>query len=374
MPQIPREKAEVIFEEWFGKVSKELPPEIVKIAKIKIGSVIIGLLSGDKTVKEAIGEFDKDLLYSAIKSGRRPLDVVKNMSILMEMVSSKIDDPEVFRNIVIILANYQAEFLNKLTDVYESRIREEFGRRKKVERVLKVLTKVSEAILKTESERALLEKVCQIIVDEGYAHAWIGYAKPDGSVEPVAGYGSDYFKSIEVRWDSSSLGQGPTGRAIRERKPTIQRSLKTRDYLWKDEAEKRGFGSSIALPLSYGKEVFGSLNVYAFEEDAFDEEERKLFERVAANLSYGIALIKIRKERERLLEQIRKNIEQFAILVDHIRNPLAAAQGFVELYVNDENAVKKIKEQFDRIVDLVEQLEKGWVESEKIREYLRKTL
>jgi len=374
MPQIPREKAEVIFEEWFGKVSKELPPEIVKIAKIKIGSVIIGLLSGDKTVKEAIGEFDKDLLYSAIKSGRRPLDVVKNMSILMEMVSSKIDDPEVFRNIVIILANYQAEFLNKLTDVYESRIREEFGRRKKVERVLKVLTKVSEAILKTESERALLEKVCQIIVDEGYAHAWIGYAKPDGSVEPVAGYGSDYFKSIEVRWDSSSLGQGPTGRAIRERKPTIQRSLKTRDYLWKDEAEKRGFGSSIALPLSYGKEVFGSLNVYAFEEDAFDEEERKLFERVAANLSYGIALIKIRKERERLLEQIRKNIEQFAILVDHIRNPLAAAQGFVELYVDDEDAVKKIKEQFGRIVDLVEQLEKGWVESEKIREYLRKTL
>ena len=166
MPQIPREKAEVIFEEWFGKVSKELPPEIVKIAKIKIGSVIIGLLSGDKTVKEAIGEFDKDLLYSAIKSGRRPLDVAKNMSILMEMVSSKIDDPEVFRNIVIILANYQAEFLNKLTDVYESRIREEFGRRKKVERVLKILTKVSEAILKTESERAFLEKVCQIIVDE----------------------------------------------------------------------------------------------------------------------------------------------------------------------------------------------------------------
>ncbi|WP_456467683.1 GAF domain-containing protein [Archaeoglobus sp.] len=374
MPQIPREKAEVIFEEWFGKVSKELPPEIVKIAKIKIGSVIIGLLSGDKTVKEAIGEFDKDLLYSAIKSGRRPLDVVKNMSILMEMVSSKIDDPEVFRNIVIILANYQAEFLNKLTDVYESRIREEFGRRKKVERVLKVLTKVSEAILKTESERALLEKVCQIIVDEGYAHAWIGYAKPDGSVEPVAGYGSDYFKSIEVRWDSSSLGQGPTGRAIKEEKPIIQRSLKTRDYLWRNEAEKRGFGSSIALPLSYGKEVFGSLNVYAFEEDAFDEEERKLFERVAANLSYGIALIKIRKERERLLEQIRKNIEQFAILVDHIRNPLAAAQGFVELYVDDEDAVKKIKEQFDRIVDLVEQLEKGWVESEKIREYLRKTL
>ena len=208
----------------------------------------------------------------------------------------------------------------------------------------------------------------------GYAHAWIGYAKPDGSVEPVAGYGSDYFKSIEVRWDSSSLGQGPTGRAIKEEKPIIQRSLKTHDYLWKDEAEKRGFGSSIALPLSYGKEVFGSLNVYAFEEDAFDEEERKLFERVAANLSYGIALIKIRKERERLLEQIRKNIEQFAILVDHIRNPLAAAQGFVELYVDDENAVKKIKEQFDRIVDLVEQLEKGWVESEKIREYLRKTL
>ncbi len=77
------------------------------------------------------------------------------------------------------------------------------------------------------------------------------------------------------------------------------------------------------------------------------------------------------KAKMKAYEQIEQNIEQFAILVDQIRNPLAAALGFVEIYVDREEARMKIKGQLDRIAELVEQLEKGWIESEAIRNYLR---
>lgn len=69
-------------------------------------------------------------------------------------------------------------------------------------------------------------------------------------------------------------------------------------------------------------------------------------------------------------EQIEQNIKQFAILVDQIRNPLAAVQGYAEIYVDNEKVKTKIKEQLDRIVELIEQLEKEWGKSETmIRDY-----
>ncbi|MBE8539397.1 PAS domain S-box protein [Geoglobus acetivorans] len=70
--------------------------------------------------------------------------------------------------------------------------------------------------------------------------------------------------------------------------------------------------------------------------------------------------------------QIEENIEKFAILVDKIRNPLAAIHGYVEEYVEDETLREKIFEQIARIVKLVNQLEDGWMESENVRMFLRK--
>lgn len=91
------------------------------------------------------------------------------------------------------------------------------------------------------------------------------------------------------------------------------------------------------------------------------------------NSPYAIMVILEDVTKEVVAErQIENNIEQFAILVDQIRNPLSAAQGFVEIYVENEDIKRKIKEQLDRIVKVIERIEKGWIDSEKIREFLRR--
>jgi len=68
--------------------------------------------------------------------------------------------------------------------------------------------------------------------------------------------------------------------------------------------------------------------------------------------------------------QIEKNIEQLAILGDHIRNPLAVIVGIADLegWATSENIIQQA-----RIIDqIITQLDRGWIESEKIREFLKK--
>jgi PAS domain S-box-containing protein len=70
------------------------------------------------------------------------------------------------------------------------------------------------------------------------------------------------------------------------------------------------------------------------------------------------------------LEQIEKNIEQFAILGDHIRNPLAVIVGLSSLAPGE--VTDKIILQAREIDRIVTQLDMGWIESEKVREFIKR--
>lgn len=70
--------------------------------------------------------------------------------------------------------------------------------------------------------------------------------------------------------------------------------------------------------------------------------------------------------------QIEQNMVQFAILNDHLRNPLQAIVGLAILNIEDQEVVDKILSQADLIDSYVDQLDRGWIESEQIRDWLRK--
>ena len=62
----------------------------------------------------------------------------------------------------------------------------------------------------------------------------------------------------------------------------------------RQDALKRGYASSAAIPLKNDAGVFGALTIYAPEADAFDREELRLLEQLAAELSYGIVALRAR--------------------------------------------------------------------------------
>ncbi|HDL02197.1 MAG TPA: GAF domain-containing protein [candidate division Zixibacteria bacterium] len=151
----------------------------------------------------------------------------------------------------------------------------------------------------TTDEDVLLKRLCEVIVYScGYQLCWIGFIDNDPSkrVKPIASVGFDdgYLDNILITWDNTSCGNGPTGMAIKTKKPVVaQNILENKEFEpWREEALKRGYGSSIAIPLYTETKMFGSINIYAPETNAFDQEELKLLETVAENISKGIASLR----------------------------------------------------------------------------------
>ncbi|NMB79410.1 MAG: hypothetical protein GYA23_10005, partial [Methanomicrobiales archaeon] len=68
------------------------------------------------------------------------------------------------------------------------------------------------------------------------------------------------------------------------------------------------------------------------------------------------------------MERIARNMEQFQILNDQIRNPLQAITGYVCLDCIQYR--ERILEQVGYIDTLIDRLDRGWLESEKVRRFL----
>ncbi len=76
------------------------------------------------------------------------------------------------------------------------------------------------------------------------------------------------------------------------------------------------------------------------------------------------------EEKNRAIRQITKNMEHFAILNDEIRNPLQIIMSLASL--KDEEVNEKIIRQLQHIDAIINSLDKGYLESQKIREFLKK--
>lgn len=194
----------------------------------------------------------------------------------------------------------------------------------KTNRILRVLSEINEALIHASVEAELLQSVCKIIVEVGgYRMAWIGYPEDDAekTVRPMAfaGHEDGYLSTVKVSWADSELGRGPTGTAIRTGQPSFACSVADDPAYspWREEAMKRGYASSTALPLSTEDRILGSLSLYASAFDAFDEEEIRLLLELAGDLSYGITSIRAREERIGVEEALRASEAKFRLLAEN---------------------------------------------------------
>jgi len=180
-----------------------------------------------------------------------------------------------------------------------------------VHRALRVLSECNQTLVRAAEEAELLLGVCRVIVETGgYRLAWVGFAEQDQAktVQPVAqwGYEAGYLHGLNLTWAETESGRGPTGTAIRTGKPAFAQNILTDpDFApWRAEATKRGYASSIALPLTAEGRTLGALNIYATEPDAFDPAEVKLLTDLASDLVFGMATVRIRAERQRAEEAL----------------------------------------------------------------------
>jgi PAS domain S-box-containing protein len=192
-------------------------------------------------------------------------------------------------------------------DITERKQAEERLRRSN--RALVALSSCNETLIRATDETDLLQRICQIVVEKaGYRLCWVGYAEQDEgkTVRPVAqaGFEEGYLKTVNVTWADTERGQGPTGTCIRTGQTALVKNTATdpRFAHWRAEALKRGYASSIGIPLVSDSTPFGALTIYALEPEAFGDEEVKLLTELADDLAFGVMALRTKAERKTAVE------------------------------------------------------------------------
>jgi len=204
-------------------------------------------------------------------------------------------------------------------DITDRRKREsELG---KLNRMLKALSQSNQAMMRSANEGQFLQEVCRIVVEDcGYSMVWIGYAEEDEdrTVRPVAhaGFDEGYIESMRITWADTERGRGPTGMAIRTGRPCGCRNMLTDQFFapWREEAVKRGYASSIVLPLMSGEQAFGAMTIYSSEPDNFSDDEVDLLSDLASDLSYGIMALRLSEAHKKSEEALRESEQRYSSL------------------------------------------------------------
>ena len=165
----------------------------------------------------------------------------------------------------------------------------------RIERALQVTTGV---LLRSTSEQELYQRMCGVVVDiAGYRMAFVALANddPDRTVTlaTVAGHEAGFFAVRgAITWAEGDTSV--TGTAIRTGEIQVNQDYATNPNVAgsRDEALKRGFHSSISLPIREGTRVIGALSLASAERHAFNAQEVGLLATLADDVSYGVAALR----------------------------------------------------------------------------------
>jgi PAS domain S-box-containing protein len=207
------------------------------------------------------------------------------------------------------------ELVEKLEHLVEQRTADLWN----LNRTLEVITDCSKAIIRATSEEQLFNDVCQIIIDVGgYQVAWVGLVQDDGSktLRPVA-----YAGEKEVCLDSLKItceenAAVPAGRAIGTSQASLRCSFQNDCLDPKDSEGKKVCNccSSVALPLAIEGTTLGALTICGSIPNLFDETQVQVLQELADDISFGIAGLRTRAERDRAQKDLEKRSAQLRTL------------------------------------------------------------
>ncbi|RLG16557.1 hypothetical protein DRN63_04050 [Nanoarchaeota archaeon] len=220
---------------------------------------------------------------------------------------------------------------------------------KKFNRLLVAIGEINQLIVRGISTRRLLSRTCKILSDTGNFPTVL-ICTLDRTLQPVAM--STRVKLYQVREKVRNC-------------EVIKLALDSRKHVLNDckrmECEEcwipEDVGRKVVLaaPLCYKRRVYGAIALVA---DTFEEEEVQYILDVARNLGLALRHLEVTREKERAFEQIKKNLEQFEMLADKLRNPLAIMKGFIELksQLDHGKIFSELENQISRIEEYLDQL------------------
>jgi signal transduction histidine kinase/DNA-binding response OmpR family regulator len=189
-------------------------------------------------------------------------------------------------------------------------------------RVYSVLSDVNETIVREQDPQAMLKAVCRIAVEKGkFRMAWIGMFQPETqTLHAVASGGvvDGYTDLAKFNLKDQTNTTGPAARCFLSGQHAVCNDI-AHDPLflpWRDEAMQRGYQSSGGFPLKVAGQAIGIFSLYAGEPDFFNEEELRLLDDLAMDISFALEVGQREQERQQAEDELRWKTAFFEAQVD----------------------------------------------------------
>ncbi len=175
-------------------------------------------------------------------------------------------------------------------------------------RILRTISACNEDLVHAKCEEDLLKEVCRDIVEiGGHLLASVTYpgANPEEQPRTVSHYGDETVFQLHAELDNDP-DHSPrclTISALSKHKTTTFNRLTEAPEGRFEMLAEQGVHAILAMPLLNVGQLYGALTVFSSSADAFDEEEVKLMEELAADLAYGIDSLRTLVERDRYIRQ-----------------------------------------------------------------------
>ena len=261
----------------------------------------------DKIFKERVAGYDEVILVTDIARQASVPHLLSGRTVRLDAAISE--------------TSYACRII--LSDITEQKRTERELHR--LNRALQATNLCNQALIHCTDEKELLQKICSIMVEiGGYRMAWVGYTENNEakSINAVAqaGFEQGFLESTTFTWADVPLGQGPTGMAIRIGQPYIMRDMQKDPNFEprRRQALKRGYASSLSLPLKTVIKVFGAITIYSAIPNAFDTEETQLLTALADNLAYGITMLRNSEKRQQAENALRESERTFRSITEQM--------------------------------------------------------
>ena len=201
-------------------------------------------------------------------------------------------------------------------------LRKESERRiEKSNRNLKTLTLVNQSVMQSTTEKQLLSEVSKILVENNVpVFAWVGYEEQDKrkiTVQTQYGYDKGFIEHLVLSWADKDIQHSPWGKVIRSGEAVAVYDIANDSIAetWREAALQRDYVSSLSVPIRKAGDAFGVLNIFLDKHEDLEEEDLKLFQRIADNLAHGVLAIRTEQARLQAEKELKVAEERSRLLL-----------------------------------------------------------
>jgi len=193
---------------------------------------------------------------------------------------------------------------------------------KKLNRTLKVLSKVNRTVIRSDNEFDLIKQICEVAVTLGnYPLVWVGYLNGDnGKITNVghSGTRTDFDDIVKITCSNSGNESCPICQAIEKNSVLVIQDIQDSnlDQL-KQKTTKLGLKSLIIFPLKINRGLNAAISIYSDEINGFNPNEIDLLTELAGDLAYGIRSIRINQENIQAQKALIENERKFRLLAEN---------------------------------------------------------